>query len=63
VTTFRPPTCMWCTHYKGDRKCDAFPGGIPALVWEGRDPHFEPIEGDRGIQFEPSDQPVGTTPE
>jgi hypothetical protein len=63
MTTFSPPVCMWCAHFRGDRKCDAFPGGIPELVWTGGNPHLEKIKGDHGVIFEPSTEPIGIAPE
>lgn len=32
--------------------CSAFPGGIPADIAYGDNPHTEPVKGDNGIQFE-----------
>ncbi len=46
--------CSHCAHWlvEPGGKCKAFPGGIPAEIWEGRNKHTEPYEGDHGIQFE-----------
>jgi hypothetical protein len=46
--------CWFCRHYRNDRPatCSAFPKGIPEQIWQGRDEHRQPVEGDRGIQFE-----------
>jgi hypothetical protein len=48
--------CIDCKHFKppttSKRTCDVFPEGIPVEIWEGRNNHKEPYEGDHGIQFE-----------
>jgi len=46
--------CTFCKHWnqKPGRTCKAFPEGIPMEIWEGRNKHTEPYEGDQGIQFE-----------
>ena len=46
--------CTFCRHLQDvvDRRCAAFPQGIPAEIWEGRNDHTEPYAGDNGIQFE-----------
>lgn len=62
-----PSACLLCKHlsfvpkgrpeFKGMRDygliyhCDAFPDGIPDIVYSGDD-HRKPIDGDHGIQFE-----------
>ena len=48
------PVCMFCTHLGSvmGRTCEAFPGGIPDEIWEGRNKHRKPYPGDNGIQFE-----------
>jgi hypothetical protein len=33
--------------------CDAFPDGIPLPITSGAMAHYEPVEGDHGIRFEP----------
>lgn len=33
--------------------CDAFPDGIPGDVLDGLNDHTKPIDGDRGIRYEP----------
>jgi hypothetical protein len=54
-----PPVCMDCKHFKGARKCDAFPDRIPDVIWLKGDPHTSPVAGDHGIQFEPLVKPTG----
>ena len=43
--------CDVCVHYLGDRKCRAYPAGIPDEIWQGRAFHLSPLPGDKGIQF------------
>lgn len=49
--------CVLCQHYRGRVNsvltCVAFPSGIPKSIVSGAINHFEPIEGDNGIVFEP----------
>jgi hypothetical protein len=47
-----PPACMECQHYRGTRKCDAFPQQIPDVIWLEGDPHTKPVQGDHDIRFE-----------
>lgn len=58
-----PPMCYNCKRQSTrDRfKCDAFPGGIPKAILEGRADHREPIEGDRGILYDPIDPDITPT--
>ena len=48
--------CTLCVHQIIDgsleRKCKAFPKGIPMEIWMGENPHTQPYPGDNGIQFE-----------
>jgi hypothetical protein len=49
--------CAYCTHWhQGTATCDAFPEGIPSVILGGQLPHTTPIEGDHGIQFEPTEK-------
>lgn len=44
--------CQFCIHYQGSQRCQAFPAGIPADLWSGKNWHQEPYPGDGGIQYE-----------
>ena len=44
--------CLVCKRYKVNRKCDAFPDGIPDEIWNGNKEHIEPYMGDKGLRFE-----------
>ena len=47
-------SCLNCKHLNADLyTCKAFPEGIINTIVTGELFHFEPIEGDNGIQFEP----------
>ena len=37
-------------------RCEAFPYGIPFAIRMGVVDHRKPVDGDRGIQFEPADE-------
>jgi hypothetical protein len=55
------PSCSTCLHFHlyskmGKETCDAFPGGIPLVIWQGDNRHREPYPGDRGITYTPVDQ-------
>jgi len=53
MTTRAPNLCRACSHYRGDGKCAAFPGGIPDdILLFGAD-HRTPVLGDGGIVFDP----------
>lgn len=45
------PVCSECVNRVDFRKCRAF-DEIPLDIWEGRNDHRQPFEGDNGIQFE-----------
>lgn len=47
------PLCDLCKHLHRDLTCDAFPRGIPAVIYAARASHETPIKGDHGIVFEP----------
>lgn len=44
--------CRFCNHYQGNQCCQAFPAGIPAILWSGENLHREPYSGDGGIQYQ-----------
>ena len=48
--------CSFCAHSDGELSgyCKAFPKGIPDEIWEGKNKHTDPVEGDHGILFEPA---------
>ena len=50
--------CLECKHYTGVNQCDAYPLGIPQIIFIGEHDHKEPYPGDKGIQFEPIKEPV-----
>jgi len=53
------PICGSCFHWAifnltngtRDKKCDAFPRGIPSEIWNGSNSHTYPYSGDNGIMF------------
>jgi hypothetical protein len=66
MTTIVPPECQirGCKYFNPDNfkvdiknkrygGCDAFPDGIPAEIWTGKNLHDKPYPGDHGVQFEP----------
>ena len=50
-------SCLDCEHFHFEDwgTCDAFPNGIPTEITFGVVNHFEPYEGDNGIQFKHRD--------
>lgn len=55
--------CLWCKHLHGrddgpmpvDLRCDAFPDDIPDAILDNEIDHRQPVEGDNGITFEPTE--------
>ena len=48
--------CDYCRHrYLAfhQRRCAAFPDGIPMPIWRAQHEHRTPFPGDRGIRWEP----------
>lgn len=43
---------QWRSTTRVQRTCTAFPTGIPEAVFGNELDHRQPVEGDRGIQFE-----------
>lgn len=43
--------CLGCARYNGNKRCDAFPAGIPEAVWDNIILHDKPIDGDRGLRW------------
>ena len=46
------PLCFSCKHTNNNGTCKAFPDGIPLEIVSGEVNHFQPYEGDNGIQYE-----------
>jgi hypothetical protein len=54
-----PVGCTYCRHLHADwRACAAYPAGIPLPILSGDFDHRHPLPGDRGIRFEPIDDPT-----
>lgn len=47
--------CLFCKHYFGLMKCEAYPDGIPEKIMTGLHDHTKPYPGDKGIRFKPID--------
>ncbi len=47
--------CVYCVHQREGfmPTCDAFPDAVPQAILSNELDHRDPIEGDRGIRFEP----------
>jgi hypothetical protein len=45
--------CQFCSHFLGEQKCEAFPEGIPEVLWSGDNLHRTPFANDNGITFAP----------
>lgn len=53
--TLVSPICTFCVNYDPSdwprrRRCKAF-DLIPLEIWNGKNPHTAPYEGDHGLQF------------
>ena len=53
--------CTFCSRLRSieDRRCDAFPKGIPDEIWNGVDGHQQPYSGDHDLLFNWVDKPDG----
>lgn len=54
----RTSPCTLCKHFhdessRAHRTCAAFPDGIPYTILIGAVLHDDPIDGDRGLQYQP----------
>jgi hypothetical protein len=60
--------CEFCRHFhennpRRERRCKAFPAGIPLAIWNNEHDHRTPYSEDRGILFEPFDPPAQDGPD
>ena len=53
-------SCRACVWFVTNKRCLAFPDGIPDPIWMGENDHKKPYKGDHGIQYDPVDD---TTPD
>ena len=44
--------CASCARYRSELTCDAFPDGIPRVIWFAG-LHDKPFPGDHGLQYDP----------
>ena len=51
------PMCDVCDRRTGTFRCAAFPNGIPHPILLSEHDHREPYQGDRGLRFQPVDDP------
>lgn len=51
MTSIAGPICLGCVHYRDDRKCAAYPDGIPRKIWRNEVDHRKPYRGDHETQF------------
>ena len=45
--------CIFCANYLNDKRCKAFPDGIPDDLFSGKNLHRQPYQGDNGILYSP----------
>jgi len=45
--------CLMCSHYRPNKRCEAFPEGIPPDIWVMKVLHKKPYPKDNGIVFKP----------
>lgn len=48
-------SCQWHEGGRDERRCRAFPGGIPDRYWNGDQPHDQPVNG---YAYLPPPQPL-----
>jgi hypothetical protein len=46
--------CTTCVHLTDarNRRCTAFPDGLPMAIWRGDHAHTTPYRGDHGVRYE-----------